>query len=171
MQNKLIYLFVVVFLFSCKEEEPRVKINESELKKSLIEINKDKVRLENEQIDNFVKRYGWPVEKTGTGLRYYIYEQGTGDVAKADMIATIDYCVTLLSGDTAYTSNDSGPQEFLVNMDNVESGLHEGIQYMQVGDRAKLILPSYLAHGLLGDSKKIPPRTSIVYDVKLISIR
>ena len=87
------------------------------------------------------------------------------------MTATVEYCVTLLNGDTAYTSRESGPQDFLINMDNLESGLHEGIQYMKVGDRAKLILPSYLAHGLIGDSKKIPPRTSIVYDIKLVSIR
>ena len=165
-------MLVVLAFHSCQEEAKQpVKINENDFKESLIEINKAKVQMENEQIDDFVKRYNWPVVKTGTGLRYYIYEHGTGDLAKANMKATIDFCVTLLNGDTAYTSKKIGPQEFLINMDNVESGLHEGIQYLKVGDRAKLILPSYLAHGLLGDSKKIPPKTSIVYDVKLLSIR
>ena len=123
------------------------------------------VRKENEQIESFLKRYKWPVTKTGTGLRYYVYEKGEGDSAKVGMFATIDYSITLLSGDTAYSSKETGPQEFLINMDNVESGLHEGIQYMKVGDRAKMILPSYLAHGLIGDSKKIPPRTTIIYDI------
>lgn len=168
--NKLVSILVLLVLVSCKDKKPTIQINEKKLKEPLIEINKSKVRLENEQIDNFVRRYGWPVKKTGTGLRYYVYENGEGDSAKANMVATIDYAITMLTGDTAYTSKETGPQEFLINMDNVESGLHEGIQLMRVGDRAKLILPSYLAHGLVGDSKKIPPRSTIIYDLKLIAL-
>ena len=171
MPNRFLLYCFIAFSFSCNEKEPTVIINEREVKESLIKINKAKVRLENKQIDSYVNRRGWPVLKTGTGLRYYIYESGGGRSAKSNMTATVEYCVTLLNGDTAYTSRESGPQDFLINMDNLESGLHEGIQYMKVGDRAKLILPSYLAHGLIGDSKKIPPRTSIVYDIKLVSIR
>ena len=172
MLNKLLIVLLVLAIHSCQEEVKQpVKINENDFKESMIELNKAKVKMENEQIYSFVKRYNWPVIKTGTGLRYYVYENGEGEMAKANMTAKIDYCVTLLNGDTAYTSKEAGPQEFLINMDNVESGLHEGIQHLRVGDRAKLILPSYLAHGLLGDSKKIPPKTSIVYDVKLLSIR
>jgi FKBP-type peptidyl-prolyl cis-trans isomerase len=171
MLNRLLLICCVVLFSSCKEKKSTVIINEREVKESLIKINSAKVRLENDQIDSYVNRHGWPVLTTGTGLRYYIYERGEGRSAKSNMTATVEYCVTLLSGDTAYTSRESGPQDFLINMDNVESGLHEGIQYMKVGDRAKLVLPSYLAHGLVGDSKKIPPRTSIVYDIKLVSLR
>ncbi len=154
--NRGIFFFAMLLLFSCQDKKPTLQINENKLKEPLIEMNKSKVRMENEQIDNFVNRYGWPVTKTGTGLRYYVYEKGDGDSARANMVATIDYAITLLTGDTAYTSAETGPQEFLIDMDNVESGLHEGIQLLRVGDRAKLILPSYLAHGLVGDSKKYP---------------
>ena len=56
-------------------------------------------------------------------------------------------------------------------MDNVETGLHEGIKYMKVGEKAKMILPSHLAHGLIGDSKKIPPRSTIVYDIELLDLK
>jgi FKBP-type peptidyl-prolyl cis-trans isomerase len=55
-------------------------------------------------------------------------------------------------------------------MDNVENGLHEAIQYLRVGDKAKIILPSYLAHGLTGDSDKIPPMASVLYDIELVEI-
>ena len=53
-------------------------------------------------------------------------------------------------------------------MDYIESGLHEGISYMKEGDRAKIIIPSYLAHGLIGDLDKMPPLATIIYDIRLI---
>jgi FKBP-type peptidyl-prolyl cis-trans isomerase len=42
---------------------------------------------------------------------------------------------------------------------------------MNVGDRAKFIVPSHLAFGLLGDQKMIPPQATLVYDVELINLK
>ena len=41
---------------------------------------------------------------------------------------------------------------------------------MREGDKAKLIVPSHLAHGLVGDFDKIPPLTPIVVDIQLYKI-
>ena len=41
----------------------------------------------------------------------------------------------------------------------------------KVGDKAKLIVPSHLGHGLLGDFDKVPPMRSLVIDIKLIGIK
>ncbi len=62
------------------------------------------------------------------------------------------------------------PIDFLVEMDNVESGLHEAITYLKEGDKAFIILPYYLAHGLLGDNDKIPPLSPALYDIELIAV-
>jgi FKBP-type peptidyl-prolyl cis-trans isomerase FkpA len=168
----VISLFIAVSLLSsCKEEKPKVILNENKLKKPLMDINKSKVRMENNQIDKYIQRRGWEIIKTGTGLRYYIYKKGTGALANEGQLATVTYTVMLLNGDTAYSTKETGPQEFLIGMDDVESGLHEGIQYMHVGDKAKLVLPSFLAHGLLGDQDKIPMRSTIIYDIELINLK
>jgi FKBP-type peptidyl-prolyl cis-trans isomerase len=42
---------------------------------------------------------------------------------------------------------------------------------MHVGDKAKFILPSHLAHGIMGDNDKIPPLTPVVYNIELLSIQ
>jgi FKBP-type peptidyl-prolyl cis-trans isomerase FkpA len=34
-----------------------------------------------------------------------------------------------------------------------------------------MILPSHLAHGLLGDDNKIPPKASVIYELELLSLR
>jgi FKBP-type peptidyl-prolyl cis-trans isomerase len=55
-----------------------------------------------------------------------------------------------------------------VDFDQVESGLHEGIKYMKKGEKARLILPPHLAHGLIGDMNKIPMNATLIYDIQVI---
>jgi FKBP-type peptidyl-prolyl cis-trans isomerase len=57
---------------------------------------------------------------------------------------------------------------FEIDRADIESGIHEGIKFMSVGDRAKLIIPSHLAHGLVGDLDKVPPLSTLVVDIHLI---
>lgn len=140
------------------------------LEESLIKANKQAVKAENEQIDRFVERYHWTMEKTGSGLRYNIYENGTGDKAQTGKIATIKYEVRLISGDLIYSSAKDGLKEFLIGRGGVESGLEEGILLLRVGDRAKFIIPSHLGFGLLGDQDKVPPKSTLIYDIELISL-
>ena len=42
--------------------------------------------------------------------------------------------------------------------------------YMKEGDKAKLILPSHLAYGLIGDQNKIPQKATIIYDIELLEL-
>jgi FKBP-type peptidyl-prolyl cis-trans isomerase len=55
-------------------------------------------------------------------------------------------------------------------MDNVESGLHEAIQLLSPGDSALFVIPSYRAHGLIGDQDRIPMRSTLVYRVGLVAV-
>jgi len=53
---------------------------------------------------------------------------------------------------------------------NVESGLEEGVLLMRVGDKALMLMPPHLAHGLTGDGDCIQRRAIILYDIELVSI-
>lgn len=166
----LLVLFGVTFFSSCgdtpqKEQEILLPSdNES------ADMNKVWIKEEHQLINKFIERNGWDVTETGTGLRYLIYEHGTGEQAKPGMRAMISYSISLLDGTECYSTEKYGPQPFMIEHDDVESGLHEGITYMKVGDRAKLIIPSYLAHGLAGDLNKIPTLATIIYDIKLLGV-
>lgn len=165
------FISFIWILTSCCQNKDVAEVRYQEVKDPLIEANRQSMRIEDDQIDGYVKRRKWPVTKTGTGLRYFIYEKNTtGKIAKAGQVALIDFEVTLLNGEFCYSTKESGPKKFLIEMDDVESGLHEGIQYLKSGEKAKFIIPSHLAHGLGGDFKKIPQKSSIVYDVHLISV-
>lgn len=152
---------------SSKKESNR---DAASLEESLIKANKHAVKAENEQIDRFVERYNWTMQKTGSGLRYNIYENGKGEKAQAGKIATLKFEVRLISGDLIYSSDKDGLKEFLIGRGGVESGLEEGILLLRVGDRAKFIIPSHLGFGLLGDQDKVPPKSTLIYDIELLSL-
>lgn len=136
----------------------------------LITANKKAVRLEDEQIRGYIDRMSWKMKETGTGLRYMIYEEGKGETAMNGKIARIEYECRLISGELCYSSQKTGPKEFKIGSGGVESGLEEGILLMRKGDKAKFILPSHLAFGLIGDQDKIPGKATLIYDVHLLDI-
>lgn len=140
-------------------------------KESSIQNNKKAIEKETNGIAAFIKQKKWKMEQTGTGLYYIMNHQGRGKRAHNGMVAKIDYVVTLLNGDTLYTSKKNGAKEFELGKGSVESGLEEGVLLMKEGDQATFIIPSYLGYGIAGDLDKIPPRTPLIYDVKLLEIK
>ena len=111
------------------------------------------------------------METTGTGLRYMIYNKGVGARAEKGKTATINFNVRLITGDVCYSSKESGAKDMKLGESGEISGLEEGLLLLRVGDKARFIIPSHLAFGLLGDEDKIPKRATLVYDVELTAIK
>ena len=110
--------------------------------------------------------------ETGTGVRYQFAENrsGTGDNAKLGDQVSVNISIALLDGTLCYET-DSIPDQFVLGRSDEESGLQEVLQLMRAGQKTKIIIPSYLAHGLLGDSEIIPPQSILLIDVELISLQ
>jgi FKBP-type peptidyl-prolyl cis-trans isomerase FkpA len=156
---------------NCRNPEPEPQqVDPRQLKESLIKINKTLAHEEDLAIDRYIARRGLKMERSGTGLRYMIIEPGIGTLAQTGMRATVNYRIELLDGTFCYSSDSLGPQRFVVDQDQIESGIHEGIKLLSKGAKAKFILPSHLAHGLLGDQDKIPAKSSVVYDIEVIDL-
>jgi FKBP-type peptidyl-prolyl cis-trans isomerase len=84
---------------------------------------------------------------------------------------TITYKVRLLDGTLCYSSDKEGPKTFIAGHGSVEAGLEQGILMMRQGDKARLILPPFLAWGVPGDRNKIPPRSVIVYELEVTAVQ
>ena len=109
--------------------------------------------------------------KTETGLRYMIYKKNSNlEKALPGQKVKVALIIKLLDGSTCYTSIEE-PEVFTVDKSDIESGLNEAVKLMSVGDKAKLILPSHLALGLVGDQDKIPPLAILYIDVELLEIK
>lgn len=147
------------------EEQPIVTDTLSE---QLLHSNKRISAKERLDIDNFVRRKQWPMTETGTGLRYSVYSEGKGRQVVSGDLVSVEFEISLLNGKICYSSEETGAEQFVVDHDHVESGLHEAIKYLRVGDKAKIIIPSHLAFGLTGDSDQIPPLSPVVYDLTVV---
>jgi len=160
-------------LFSCGngDVKPKKEIDPNQFKEQLVKVNKYEAEKERDEINQYIARHQWAMEKTGTGLRYLFLNKGTGDSARSGDFVKVNYKISLLDGTECYSSDKDGAYEFKVEGDAIESGLHEAIQLMRVGDKAKFILPSYMAHGLHGDDAEIPPLSTIVVDMELLEIK
>ncbi len=166
-------VFLSLIVISCHEqvkEEPK-STGKDIFQEPLIKANKKAVTTEDEQIENYIRRHNWKMNTTGSGLRYAIYKQGSGAKAEQGKIAVINYSVQLISGEEIYSSKESGAKEFLIGKGGVESGLEEGILLLRTGDRAKFIIPSHLGFGLIGDQNKVPPKSTLIYDLELIQLK
>lgn len=137
---------------------------------TIIAYNRQIVQSENQEIYDYSQRYRWNVTTTATGLRYMILKPGRGSQpGKGDVVA-IRYSASLLNGDLLEQSDPQKPYRFRLGTGNVTNGLEEGILLMNKGAHAKLIVPSHLAFGLLGDQNKLHSRAVLVYDVELSEI-
>lgn len=166
---------IILFLlcFGCSEQKEK-KENKAEgwNKKKSSEVNKKWAEREEQQIEKYIdRRPDWDITKTGTGLRYYIYSKNPGgDSIQAEMKVHLNYTIELLDGTVCYTSDSTGTESFVVDHADIESGLHEGVKYMREGEEAIIIIPHYLAHGLIGDKSEIPPLSTIVYNIDVIEV-
>jgi len=173
MKNLLYILASWILVFSSCEEPPKPKQQRVVTKKEMIDYNRKSVRMESDQIDSYIKRRGWEMTETGSGLRYMVYEKAIGNNAKPaeNQHVEVSYTVSLINGKEIYQSDPNEPAEFVVGHDDVESGLQEGICFLGVGDKAMLIIPSHLAHGYTGDFDKIPHNATVIFDIELLKIK
>lgn len=173
--NKILLTIVLVctFIFvNCSdkidENQQVTVVDRTQQKESLEKANRYMLLQEKENINDYIARHNMEVVRTGTGLCYCIIKQGVGNKIKQGDIVSMEYEVRFLTGDLVYSSKDDGQKVFVVGRGGVESGLEEAMLHLHKGDLAEIIIPSHLAYGLLGDGNKIPPKTAIVYKVKII---
>lgn len=165
---------ILLIFASCNqpsnENQVSEKLNKKEVEAHLERANKYLLKSEDQNIRDYISRHQYHMKETGTGLFYEIYQSSNGTKAIKGQIAQLNFKVFLLNGKLIYSSEKEGLKEFLIGKGGVESGLEEGILLMKTGEKARLIIPSHLAFGLLGDLEKIPEKASIVYDLELVKL-
>ncbi len=164
----LMCLFVVTLLCACHRQNAtgtvvsNDKTPPDDAEAPYVEGNKRIIHLENEEIELFIQRYGWQMERTGTGLYIQILEQGNGAQIQEDDRVTLEYQTFLLSGEKIYDSAEDGVKTFKVAKSEEINALHEAVRMLRPGARARLVIPSYMAYGVAGDGDKVNGREPVV---------
>lgn len=97
---------------------------------------------------------------------------GTGQTVKAGQTVTVNYVGVLYKNGKEFDSSWSRkqPATFPLTTGGVIPGWVQGIPGMRVGGRRELIIPAALAYGKTGSPPTIPPNSSLVFVVDLISV-
>ncbi len=115
------------------------------------------------------KREGVVVTKSG--LQYEVLTPGRGERSpKATDTVVCHYEGRLASGkvfDSSYERNQ--PAEF--GLSQVIPGWTEGLQLMSEGAKYRFYIPYLLGYGEQGAGSAIPPFSTLVFDVELISVK
>ena len=96
---------------------------------------------------------------------------GGGEEAKDGNKVSVHYVGTLTDGTKFDSSRDRGdPFTFTLGAGEVIKGWDQGVLGMKVGGTRKLTIPPELGYGEAGAGSDIPPNSTLIFEVELLSV-
>lgn len=168
-----IAFLVATIVSSCKQQQdarrPISQSSGSFMKKSA-ERNKKLIAGEEGQIDALIKSNPKVKYLASTKGYWYTYlTKNTVDTLtpKKGDVAFFDYEIKDLKGNIIYSKLELKPQTYLVDKQNIMTGLREGIKLMHKKEKVSFLFPSHIAFGYHGDDKKIGTNQPLLCTVTL----
>jgi len=139
-----------------------------------------------EQKLNYFNNLRESATKTSSGLEYKITQKSKGSKPKDGAMVFIKYAGFLEDGTLFDTSepeiaktcgffdeqramqNGYSALPYEMGSNKLIPGFIEGINKMNIGDKAVFFIPSKLAYGEQGAGKVIPPNANIIFEVELL---
>ena len=107
---------------------------------------------------------------TASGLQYQVLREGNGQSPKATDTVECHHEGTLIDGTKFDSSYDRG-QTATFPLNQVIAGWTEGLQLMKEGGKYRFFIPYELGYGERGAGASIPPFSTLVFDVELVSVK
>jgi len=106
------------------------------------------------------------------GLTVKDFEIGTGKMAVDGSIVSVNYLGYLTNGEQFDSSYDTGkPLEFQIGLGQLIPGFEGGVIGMQVGGKRKITIAPELGYGEAGSPPRIPPNSTLIFDVELVEVK
>lgn len=106
-----------------------------------------------------------------TELKIEDTQPGTGAEVKSGDTISIHYKGTLTDGTVFDSSYDRGePFETQIGVGQVIEGWDKGVVGMKVGGKRKLTIPPTMGYGAQA-AGKIPPNSTLIFEVELLEIK
>jgi FKBP-type peptidyl-prolyl cis-trans isomerase FklB len=103
-----------------------------------------------------------------SGLQYKVIKAGSGQLPSLDDTVSLNYRGRLINGKEFANTFKGKPVTFPVK--KFIPGWREALQRMPVGSKWELYVPPELAYGEKKAGRKIPPNSTLVFEVELLSI-
>ncbi len=124
------------------------------------------------QAEEAMEKLAAGFDTTESGLRYKMIQKGSGKKAEKGKTVSVHYSGSLENGevfDSSYKRKQ--PIDFKLGQGQVIEGWDEGIALLQVGDKARFVIPSHLGYGSRGAGGVIPPDATLIFDVELMDVK
>lgn len=92
------------------------------------------------------------------------------EAAEGDVVAVTYVGRSWSTGEVFDSSQGRGPFTFQLGAGRVIAGWEQGVAGLQVGERARLVIPPELGYGEAGAGADIGPGETLVFDVQVIDI-
>lgn len=110
------------------------------------------------------------VKTTASGLQYIVLTQGQGKKPTLKNKVEVHYEGRLLNN-TVFDSSIAREEAMTFQLNQVIKGWQEGVQLMPEGSKYRFFIPAKLAYGEIGSGDAIPPNSTLIFDIELLSIK
>ncbi|WP_019038048.1 gliding motility-associated peptidyl-prolyl isomerase GldI [Psychroflexus tropicus] len=172
----LLLVLLSLFMFTgCKSPEPRKPISrasKSFTNKSL-KINKAIVKKEEAYIKEMIQKDSANTYITSADGFWYYYNTKSNDSITPQFGDEVEFNYNLLTlqGDTIYSRKEIGERAYIIDKEEIFTGLRQGLKLMKEGETVTFLFPSHQAYGYYGDNDKIGTHVALKSTVTLNEIK
>jgi len=174
MKNNTLFLILAILIISCSKPEPRKPIvrKTSSFMHESVERNKVLNKVEESLIKQKIQNDSLNVYSSSASGFWYYYQQkdtiNTISPVKGDAVI-FTYEIKDLNDSILYNLEEVGDKNYLVDKEDLISGLQDGIKLMKENEIVTFLFPSYKAYGYAGH-EKINSNQPLIYTVHLKKI-
>ena len=171
-------VFIFLSCFICCQKSYQKKITnktDNEIADFFINTNKSIIEHEERKIDSLLAKINIPFSKDSTGIRVFVNKSSMNNDSlifpQTGSVVNVAYNCFVFDGiQNVSNSILTDTISFKIGYSKQMRGLNHGIKLLQIGDNAKIIIPSYLGFGMSGYGKAVPPYSTLLLNVKLLNI-
>ena len=132
----------------------------------------EKVRVaEPELIAAYVQEHGIKAQPNANGLYVIVKKQGKGTKVAVGRQVAIHYTGRLIDGTVFDSSVGNEPLSYVVGQMGLIRGWEEGVMGQPEGTQLQLIIPSAMGYGPQGAGQMIPPYSTLIFDLDIVSVK
>ena len=165
--NRMVSIAILCLAFAACRQVPVVDVEQQQgdtLAAHTATANRYLSQGEETQIEAYIERRGWTMQRLTGGIRVMETSVGKGIRIDYEDTVTIVYDLETISGQTIYTGVTD---TVVIGRMEPTRGLDAALRTLHRGSEATVIVPSALAYGVVGDADRITTRMILVYKLKI----